>query len=243
MGRRILPKLDPSVDYSTHLSDLDELAKELCAPGLSPTFRNDQLVEPYAPRRIGDNRPLFVRAQPLELEIGCGKGLFLCNQSAAFPHHKFLGVEIAHKYARFSAYRLAKLGRSNAHLIRGDGLALLRDWLPDCCLVAIHVYFPDPWWKARHRKRRVVSQPLGEQALRTLQPGGWLIFWTDVEEYFDEGCASIRNSGAWRECDTQPPLSALASPDHRLDSEGRTHFDRRMIRHEHEVFRRWFQKP
>lgn len=213
MGRRILPKLDPTVDYSRHLLEWDDVAL------------------PFAVQT------LFDQPRPLEVEIGCGKGLFLSNQSGLVPARNFLGVEIAKKYARFSAYRLARLGRVNARVLRGDGLAFVRDGLPDESLVALHIYYPDPWWKARHRKRRVVSPVLAQQAQRTLAPGGQLHFWTDVEEYFEEGCTALRAAGTWQE--QLDAISAAAESD---TDEGLTHFDRRMIRHQHDIFRACFTK-
>ncbi len=234
MGRRIVPKLDPYVDFSAHLFELDALAKnpEFVASGSPPDHAGD-----FVPCLSVDKRPLFPLVQPLELEIGCGKGLFLCNASTNHPDRNYLGVEIAKKYARFSAYRLAKLGRSNARVVRGDGVALMRECLPNSCLAAIHVYYPDPWWKARHRKRRVVRAEFATQAHRTLRPGGFLIFWTDVEEYFAEGCQSVREACDWNQLAEPPPRFRTDSAD------GQTHFDRRMIRNEHDVFRVCFQKP
>ena len=104
-----------------------------------------------------DPQSLFAAPAPLELEMGSGKGLFLYTASGARPEHHFLGVEVAHKYAQFAAARLARAGRANARVIDGDGLRLFREFLPDACAVAVHVYFPDPWWKKRHRKRRVLN--------------------------------------------------------------------------------------
>ena len=68
---------------------------------------------------------------------------------------RFLGIEIAAGYARMCAGRLAVAEATNALIIHGDAQRLVRSMLPDASLAAIHVYFPDPWWKARHRKRRV----------------------------------------------------------------------------------------
>ena len=69
-------------------------------------------------------------------------------------------------------------------MIRGDGLALFREWFPTASLSAVHVYFPDPWWKKRHKKRRVLNEDFLRDVQRTLVAGGRLHFWTDVEEYF-----------------------------------------------------------
>jgi len=159
MGRRALRKIDPHLDLSRHFYALEEL--EL-------------------PLRLSD---LFSRPAPLEVEIGSGKGLFMARAAAALPDHNFLGIEISRKYARYSAARLAKRGLENAVMLHGDGLRLMREGLTDASLAAVHVYFPDPWWKARHRKRRVMKPALLHDIERTLAAGGALHFWTDVKEY------------------------------------------------------------
>ncbi len=161
MGRRALPKVDPSLDLARHLRTLTDLPSpwDACA--------------------------IFGRNAPLEVEVGSGKGLFLQNAAVGTPEHDFLGVEVAHKYARFAASRLAKKGLTNAVMIDGDGLRLFRELLPAASLAAVHVYFPDPWWKARHHKRRVMNESFLEDVFRTLQSGGKLHFWTDVKDYYD----------------------------------------------------------
>ena len=127
---------------------------------------------------------LFGNAQPVELEIGSGKGLFLANAGRARPDHNFLGIELARKYARRAADRVAKLGLANVRVLPGDALLFMARYVPDASLSALHVYFPDPWWKARHRKRRVFGEPLVQSAERTLIPGSELHVVTDVLEYF-----------------------------------------------------------
>ncbi|MEJ1741408.1 tRNA (guanosine(46)-N7)-methyltransferase TrmB, partial [Escherichia coli] len=90
---------------------------------------------------------------------------------------------------------------------------LVRDLLPDACLAAVHVYFPDPWWKARHRKRRVLSEPFLRQAARALAPGADLHVWTDVEEYFRETLALAAATGLFAD----PVEEPATEPRHDLD--------------------------
>ena len=116
--------------------------------------------------------------------MGSGKGLFLRTAAAARPEVDFLGIEVAQKYAQFAAAALAKAGLQNALVAGGDALRIFYELIPDDSLAAIHVYFPDPWWKKRHKKRRVMRESFVRDAERTLRPGGSLHFWTDVEEYF-----------------------------------------------------------
>jgi tRNA (guanine-N7-)-methyltransferase len=197
MPRRPPKKPDPSVDLAHHMLPLADL----------PT--------------ACDPNAFFPRAAPVELEVGSGKGLFLASASAAWPDRNFLGIEIAGGYARLCAGKLAAAGAANARIIHGDAQFLLRDHLLPACLEAIHVYFPDPWWKARHRKRRVLSQPFLVQAGRVLVPGGRLHVWTDVEEYFLESLDLAASTGLFGPPEEEP----LRPAAHDLDY--RTHFERR----------------
>ncbi len=197
MPRRAPKKPAPTVDLSTHLLVLSDLPEPL------------------------DPRSLFPADQPVELEVGSGKGLFLRSASAASPTTNFLGIEIAAGYARMCAGRLAIVGATNARIIHGDAQRLVRSTLPESSLAAIHVYFPDPWWKARHRKRRVLCEPFLEHAARVLVPEGRLHIWTDVEEYFVEAMEAARQTGRFGAPNEEPARPA----EHDLDY--RTHFERR----------------
>ena len=173
----------------------------------------------------------------MEIEVGSGKGLFLAAASAAQPDRDFLGVEIAARYARYAAARLARRELTNAMLVHGDAQRLFRELVPDACLAAVHVYFPDPWWKARHKKRRVMNEAFVREVERTLMPGGTLHFWTDVEEYFATTLELLAAS-TW----LNGPLPVAEQPaQHDLDY--RTHFERRMRLHGETVHRAEFRKP
>jgi tRNA (guanine-N7-)-methyltransferase len=126
---------------------------------------------------------VFGNDHPVELEIGSGKGLFLANAASANPGHNFFGIEMAKKYARRAAERLAKRNLSNVRVLPGDARLFMSRYAPTGSLSAVHVYFPDPWWKTRHRKRRVFAEPLVIDIERTVLPGGDLRVVTDVEEY------------------------------------------------------------
>ncbi|MEN6449014.1 MAG: tRNA (guanosine(46)-N7)-methyltransferase TrmB [Thermoguttaceae bacterium] len=212
MGRRALRKIDPAIDLTGRLK----------------TF--DQLPQPWDPAA------LFGRATPLQVEVGTGKGLFLRTAAAGQPESNFLGIEIAHKYAQFAAASLAKAGLSNAVVVDGDALRIFHELLPDRSLAAVHVYFPDPWWKKRHRKRRVMHEPLLRDIERTLVPGGSLHFWTDVEEYFHTTLELIASHTA-----LIGPLEVAELPAEH-DMAYRTHFERRVRLAAEPVFRSEFRK-
>ena len=213
MGRRALPKIDPALDYSRNFRPLAELPV------------------PW------DQATLFGRDAPLEVEMGSGKGLFLQTASAANPAHDFLGVEVSGKYARFAASRLARREIRNAVAVHGDGLRMFHEMLPDASAVAVHVYFPDPWWKARHHKRRVLNEGFLADVVRVLVPHGRLHFWTDVQEYYD---ATLELIAA--KTPLVGPLAVVEkAAEHDLDF--RTHFERRTRMHGEPVYRAEFENP
>lgn len=156
---------------------------------------------------------VFGNDHPIELEVGSGKGLFLANAARATPEHNFFGIEMARKYARKSAERLASLALTNVKVLAGDARGFLAHHVPPLSLRAVHVYFPDPWWKARHRKRRVFSESLVVDIERGLEHGGELKVATDVEEYYQV----IRELIATHPRFVELPLPLSKTPEHDLD--------------------------
>jgi tRNA (guanine-N7-)-methyltransferase len=125
---------------------------------------------------------LFGNRHPVELEIGPGKGSFLLRRAAARPEINFLGVEWARQYALYVADRAVRAGLVNVRTLCADAEAFIRQ-VPDQSLLRIHIYFPDPWPKRRHLRRRLLKPAFLRQAKRCLRIGGWLGMVTDHEDY------------------------------------------------------------
>jgi tRNA (guanine-N7-)-methyltransferase len=156
---------------------------------------------------------VFGDDHPVEVEVGSGKGLFLANAATRNPSHNFVGVELAKKYARKAAERVAKLGLLNVRVLPGDAKLFLARFVGASSLAAVHVYFPDPWWKARHKKRRVFCESLVLDVERVLAPGGHLWVATDVEEYH----GVIQQLVATHARFEPRPLQEPKTPEHDLD--------------------------
>jgi tRNA (guanine-N7-)-methyltransferase len=207
MGRRALRKIEPTLDLTKHLRTVDELPQ----PFHAATHFGCEL--------------------PLEVEIGSGKGLFIQNAAQSHSDRCYLGIEVMRKYAHFCAARLVRHDLSNALMVQGDGLRVFREYLGDQTVAAVHVYFPDPWWKKRHRKRRVMNEQLLADVQRVLVPGGKLHFWTDVAEYYETSLELIAKTTS-----LIGPLPVQERPASG-DLDYRTHFERRTRLHAEEVYR------
>jgi len=130
-----------------------------------------------------DLRAVFGNSQPIELELGVGKGRFLIQNAETRPEVNFVGVEWAGRYYRMVAERAAKRGLANFRILRDDAAHFVRDNLADRSIDVLHIYFPDPWPKLRHNKRRLIQPPFAREASRIVVPGGLVKLATDHEEY------------------------------------------------------------
>jgi len=132
-----------------------------------------------------DFNTIFDTPAPVQIEIGSGRGTFLVNQAKSQPSINFIGIEWARKYYRYSVDRLGRWGLKNVRIIRTDAVAFIAENVPDSSVEGFHIYFPDPWPKKRHHKRRFLQQSNLDQMLRCLSPEGLINIATDHEEYFE----------------------------------------------------------
>jgi tRNA (guanine-N7-)-methyltransferase len=142
---------------------------------------------------------LFGNANPVEIEVGMGKGQFLLNSAMARPNTNFFGIEIARKYQLYATTRFAIRSLGNVRTVCADARWMFRRFVPPASVAAVHVYFPDPWWKARHKKRRVFTADFAADVARALRDDGRLLIATDVEEYFAVMMRIVRAIAAYRE--------------------------------------------
>ena len=189
---------------------LDELPLQ---ESLDRTFR-----EPIDEVRFGQ---AMATRLPIELEIGSGKGLFLTNAAKSDPSRFYIGLELAAKYAREAQSKLDRLKIANAVFIASDATRVIATEVPDESMVAVHVYFPDPWWKAKHKKRRVLSDETILHIQRVLKPHGELHFWTDVLDYYEIAIPRIVELTS-----LSGPLY-VPEPTSAYSMDYRTHFERR----------------
>ena len=192
--------------------------------------------EPPEPPKPIDWRQLFGNDNPVEVEVGFGKGLFLLTEATARPDTNFLGIEIVRKYQLYAATRVARRKLANVKTCCADAKAVLRDHVPAGSVEAVHVYFPDPWWKKRHKKRLLFTPDFAASVLKVLAPGGRLHFASDVPDYFEMVTGLLAG---------MPGFVRLPPPDPnepRHDMDYLTNFERKFRKQGKPIFRALSEK-
>ena len=150
-----------------------------------------QFLLPYRAQLL-DLENLFGRAAPKILEIGFGMGEGMADIAQALPENDYLGVEVHTPGVGALLKQLGERGLSNVRIIQHDAVEVLSQMLPPASLDGAHVFFPDPWHKTRHHKRRLIQPPLVQLLASRLQPGGYLHLATDWEDYAVQMLAVLR---------------------------------------------------
>jgi tRNA (guanine-N7-)-methyltransferase len=137
---------------------------------------------PFVPQ-VTDFAQVFGRAAPLVLEIGCGMGETTAALAQSRPDVNYLGIEVYNAGVGALLKRIEDMQLENLRVMQFDAVEVVRDMLADSVLAGCHIYFPDPWPKARHHKRRLVQPWFIELLAQKIAPGGYLHCATDVQDY------------------------------------------------------------
>jgi tRNA (guanine-N7-)-methyltransferase len=138
---------------------------------------------------------LFGNDRPVEIEIGPGRGDVLLAFAAARPEVNFFAIEHVRGAAETIADKIARAGLPNARVIAADAACVVGRLVPATSVAAYHVYFPDPWPKRRHEKRRLVTPAFAAAMRRTLAPGGVVHVATDLPHLFDDIASTLAEGG------------------------------------------------
>ena len=178
-----------------------------------------------------DFAQVFGRTGPIHIEIGCGKGTFLVNEARIRPQINFLGIERANKYYRYSVDRIGRWGLTNVRIIRADAATFLADFVPDECVDCFHIYFPDPWPKRRHHKRRFFCPDNVKHLIRCLKVGGSIRVVTDHTEYF-EVITSLMQANRSLLC----PIEFLPAASASVGEWVGTNFERKYLKEQRPIY-------
>ena len=171
---------------------------------------------------------VFGREGRVEIEVGIGKGRFLLAIAQARPDIDHLGIEWSNEYLRIAETRAERLGLTNVKFVRADANDLVRRAVPPGSVAAYYVFYPDPWPKKRHHKRRFLQPANADAMAKTLAPGGCLHvatdhddYWTVIEPLFDGHAAFVRRP-AFGGADFPLPVDGpLTNFEAKYDVEGR----------------------
>jgi len=155
----------------------------------------EQLISPGSIDEQLDFKKIFGNRRPVEIEIGTGKGRFILAESRRRIETNFIGIERSLKWIRVALCRAARDPLPNRAFLCLDADLVVKLLTPPHSITAYHVYFPDPWPKDRHQKRRLFNPRLLEKMAETLIPHGSLFLKTDHAEYYADARQRIDGSG------------------------------------------------
>jgi len=154
-------------------------------------------------------RKVFAASQPLEIELGSGDGSFLVAYAGLHPERNFIGVERLLGRIQKLDRKAQRAGLANLRGVRIESSYFLEYLLPPGSAAALHIYFPDPWPKRRHRRHRLVNERFPALALKALEPGGMVYLRTDDSDYFGQMTAVFKDYPGFERAETPAPLASL----------------------------------
>ena len=149
-----------------------------------------RLGVPYRPEPL-NFRDIFGREAPVVVEIGSGMGETTARIARANPGTDYLAVEVHAPGVGSLLRMLAENGAANVRVIQHDAVEVMREMIPEGALAGIHVFFPDPWPKKRHHKRRLIQPAFAALAVARLAAGGYLHVATDWQDYAEHVLAVL----------------------------------------------------
>ncbi len=172
------------------------------------------ILAPDSYTRTLDLLGLFHRSAPLEVDVGCGKGRFLSARAKRFPDRNFLGIDRLLSRLRRVDRKILRDTLLNVKLLRLEAAYAIAYLLPAASVSMIHVFFPDPWPKRRHHRRRLFTEDFPSDLHRVLRPGGQINVATDHAEYFAHIQSLLASDARYREIEPFAPC-----PEERTDFE------------------------
>ena len=175
---------------SGRMTEAQRAALEEFGPRYSIPFQSQPL----------DPASFFPAAKPLVMEIGFGMGQATWRIAAERVQYNYIGVEVHSPGVGRLIMEIREKGLENLKIIQHDAVEVLADMIPENSLFGLHIFFPDPWPKKRHQKRRLMRHPIVDLMISRLKPAGYLYFVTDIEEYaistleLLSGCVGISNA-------------------------------------------------
>ena len=169
---------------------------------------------------------VFGDDRPVEVEIGPGRGDTLLAFAAARPTTNFFAIEHAARAAETIAIRATGHRLGNVRVVAGDARCIVERFVADASVAAYHIYFPDPWPKTRHRRRRLATAAFARALARTLVPGGAVHVASDLRAVIDELVARLVASGLAPVADAAPPPGRPVTKFERKYAAGGTYYAR-----------------
>jgi len=171
--------------YKKKVTLKDESKSHILPFDLPPKSKDINLYLKENPPSRLDYSAIFNNSNPVEIEVGFGTGKFLMAAGKQFPETNFIGLEITRKMVHHVANQAFDNNLKNVMVVLCDGRLYMKHVVPAASVNRVHVYFPDPWTKKKHLKRRVINQEFFDSTYSVLKPGGYLNFYSDHKEYFE----------------------------------------------------------
>lgn len=184
-----------------------------------------------------DWKSVYATENPVIIEIGSGSGRFLINSARENPDKNFLGIEKSLKYSRVLNRRAQKAALLNLRLLNTEAGYFVSRYIPENSVAEFHIYFPDPWPKKRHRKRRLVVPFFVQAMTRALAPGGAIHYATDFKDYFDQMLAVSRD------CEGISEISCVTlSPEDQDPEAALTNYERKYLIQGRPIYKAAYRK-